>query len=240
MVIYEPACADVGRALQSMNIPEGYFVALRMRAAFGANLGVMTVKSELAAGNPNRVEFWISEDKGFSELLELSISIYRDEDGGVAAEFGLYKLPAELQGKGYAKAFVQAFADFALRNDFSYLKAQAGLEVGGYAWSRFGAVPIDPASVRTELESRVNRLASDGKIEEFSRQRFMEHILNSHDNDLMIGLFETGSLPEVKLLLLGYQSSQFDKTPLLPINWAAIWPLKDAEYREKIRKRLKL
>lgn len=90
-------------------------------------------------------------------VLKILFGFYRI-DGVLILEAGLIQLDERVQGQGLGRALVCNLADLADALSVSAIQFQAGMSVGGYAWARFGGVPVFPAAFTAMLKDRLVRM----------------------------------------------------------------------------------
>ncbi len=94
--------------------------------------------------------------------LWIVIGFYR-LNSELILEAGLIQLHEQMQGQGWGSVLVRNLADVADVLSVSAIQFQAGMSVGGYAWARFGGVPVDPAAFAAMLKERLAR-SDDGSL----------------------------------------------------------------------------
>jgi hypothetical protein len=100
-----------------------------------ANRLELSVNAQQAPGYGTFVEYGLVSPDG-------GIQIQRTIDPvtGVA-QHDVFELPNDLQGKGFAKQFMRNSLDFYDHLGLKKMEVGANIDVGGYAWARYGFVP---------------------------------------------------------------------------------------------------
>lgn len=122
--------------------------------------------------------------------------IYIDHDGRRHVKLEEMRINPEHQGKGIAKQFLQtAVAEFQ-QMGVTEIELHANLNVGGYAWAKFGFEDRDPGVLATQLKPMAYRLVKDPekatKIvalldREAKNPKLPQILAGLHDGDRHIG-----------------------------------------------------
>lgn len=90
----------------------------------------------------------ISENANVSNQILIDIG-FEKIDGEMIANFDLFVVPKEMQGKGFSKKVFKEYLDNLRKIGVKKINIYANKEVGGYSWARFGF----SAKSRDEVEN---------------------------------------------------------------------------------------
>jgi hypothetical protein len=83
-----------------------------------------------------------------------------NEDGKKTAHMKLFQVHDKMQGQGLAKMFMKNSLDYYTKAEVQELSLEADIDVGGYAWARYGFIPKSAAAwahVRRNVKMLVDR-----------------------------------------------------------------------------------
>jgi GNAT superfamily N-acetyltransferase len=89
---------------------------------------------------------------------EITRQFYRDKGGDLVAKHASFVINGDGQGEGIGKRALKAQFDEYERMGVAKVKVHANIDVGGYAWARFGFVPTQSSwdALRTSMKTWVN------------------------------------------------------------------------------------
>lgn len=163
-------------------------------------------------------------------VLRILIGFYR-VDGELILEAGLIQLDEQAQGQGLGGALVRNLADLADTLSASAIQFQAGMSVGGYAWARFGGVPVFPAAFTAMLRDRLLRQSGERLTrDERAAHAQLSQWLNRDSKRFV------KRLP--KLLRASNEMALLLRRCLLGSEWMGYWEPGNPEYRRQLAEAL--
>ncbi|MBO9501077.1 hypothetical protein [Brevundimonas sp. A19_0] len=158
-----------------------------------------------------------------SPLVRLVQTFERDESGALKVNFELLALAGHLQDNGRTKVALRNAAVVYDYLNVAYCAAFADFDIGGYAWARLGAFPVDAEQCRLDLLKRLEAMAKRGGCT-VAQKRELENLVRETPSEvLMYDLARTVDNGQAlgKILLLGYK-------------WDAIWRVTDEAQRARV------
>lgn len=123
-------------------------------------------------------------------------------------------LSPELQGNGFARKLLKKEFDSYISNGVDQAQVHANIDVGGYAWAKFGAYSDNPLGIE--------RIISIKKSQGWITKAQYDEIIKILDLNKAI----KENLP-VNMSLLA--NSRYGKTMLLGSDWSGFWNIKDKD-----------
>jgi hypothetical protein len=128
----------------------------------------------------------------------ISRTFKKDDNGNLSVYHGYFS--AGNRGAGSGKKFLRASMGVYKALGVKHIGVYANIDVGGYAWAKFGFLPTAWGSMRTELRNKVDRITASPEVKGKIRRLLdspnpetLRIIANLEDNGRNIG----------KALLLG-------------------------------------
>lgn len=116
------------------------------------------------AMQPNNEVKMVYEYKG--NMLERYFSLEEDPFNGkqsVKVNHYKFELDKKLQAKGYGKEVMRLLYDQYKKSNITFIDTLANMNVGGYAWAKYGFSMQDKMAVNMFLNSQVDELSQDVK-----------------------------------------------------------------------------
>ncbi len=164
-------------------------------------------------------------------------SIVSDPDTGLKyAYHNYFALPKERQGAGIAKSVLRDQVDLYKKMDLDYIKLTANVDVGSYAWGKYGFLPHTDQqwqSLAKYLKNGLDQLASFGRMPE-NEHRYLSLILKNPDRH---ALWDFADAPgKIPIGILGSNPKKqlkWSQKLLLDTPWEGKLDLKDPESMRK-------
>ena len=86
----------------------------------------------------NNGEWWFNIESKEPGAFKLTRTFYQRSDGSWEVHHSLFKLKQEIQGKGISREILKGLYDEYKRMGVRYITLDANLDIGGYAWARYG------------------------------------------------------------------------------------------------------
>lgn len=169
------------------HMPTAYYVLSGQHLSSGASEDEVRAQVETIAkslvSDADGVSFTASVNASMSRQMSfqytapgvtVSRRFTRDQDGKLSVYHAYFTVSADKQGTGLAKSVLRSSFDTYTKLGVDYVKVGANLDVGGYAWARFGFKPVDEhewSRLGHSVRSRADALLDAGKI---SRQKHAE------------------------------------------------------------------
>jgi pterin-4a-carbinolamine dehydratase/2'-5' RNA ligase len=107
-----------------------------------------------------RIKIYADSDDGTS----LERTLFRDDDGKLVVKHDIFLVPKGQQGTGIAKTLVGSSFDEYERLGVDRVQVQANIDVGAYAWAKFGFKPDDPDHVNRRLNQWATAKVLTGQL----------------------------------------------------------------------------
>lgn len=136
------------RMVQDVDLPDGMKFTAKVFAPAGSD-GVAVV---LRALKPEVAEVQTMED-----AVLIARVFTRDADGNLQVEHNSFHIPEEYQGHGIAKAVLRNSVGVYKEHGVTRVYTFANIDVGGYAWAKYGFLPTDKEfadDVRVMIDDR--------------------------------------------------------------------------------------
>ena len=116
--------------------------------------GEVTVEWTQATSGRNAIFMKVTSEDG----LELNRTFSRRDDGSLVVHHEVFRIPMSAQGSGLAKTVLADSYDTYMNIGVDRIETHANLDVGGYAWARFGFKADDPADLANQLMERAREM----------------------------------------------------------------------------------
>ncbi len=136
----------------------------------------------------------ISSSNKESAIITLGRSFTHTTYGDV--EHDIFEVSKSHQGKSIGKQVIGSSVAYYRKIGVEEVKLHADLDVGGYAWAKYGFIP-NPNDWNLLREQLINKLSSSGD--------FPKHLREILENPNPKAIWELSDTPEGKKLLLGKQ-----------------------------------
>jgi hypothetical protein len=143
----------------------------------------------------------------------------------VVVKHELFSLKESAQGAGLAKDLLSKSLDLYEKMGVSHINLDANVNVGGYAWARYGALPSSAKEVK-----RINGKMAD----RLSAYYFQDETLPLEDQDALkelISLVKDSDDPKMLWLVA---DSKFGKNALLGEDWEGRFDLADPDVMSRL------
>lgn len=168
------------------------------------------------SGSKNSLGLVASNEKG---TIKISRGFVKNETGWTARH-RLFQLPKKYQGSGSARAMLRSSVEQYDAMGVTRIETHANINVGGYAWSRLGFAPDNPAAIRQALEKAAGRAPRSAK-----GKAVKQILATSSDDDLMFNLSRA----------TGPDGERLGRKILGPkTEWDGHLDLKNARHRERL------
>jgi SPP1 gp7 family putative phage head morphogenesis protein len=141
-------------------------------------------------------------------------------DNQTIANFKMFSIPTEMQGKGFAKKVFKEFLDNMKKIEVSKINIYANKDIGGYAWAKFGFYADNKKVVDDLLEFAKNKL------------KVSDDILNMASD--IVNNFYTNNHPDKPFPMEHLGNMNGSETLLKNNRWDGHLDLKNKEHLKKI------
>ena len=178
-------------------------------------------------GSTTTVDFQLRDDRGM-RVGAMNRVFHHPVGGPASVSHASFTLNQPNQGKHLARQILGESISFYESQGFHEVDVHAGLDVGGYAWAKYGFLPVDARETQTLLQALRPKLARLS-LEPAVRSK-VETLLTSQDPQSLWAIADLETPVEVdgRNLSLG-------KALLLGEWWQGRLDLEDAAVRERFR-----
>lgn len=171
----------------------------------------VTVRTEPGGYRPASVSIRATDGAG----LNITRDFYRHPNGDLTVHHSYFEIPEDRQGQGLAKSVLKDSMTQYEGMGLKSIDMLANLDVGGYAWAKFGYKAASPARMAHTMEYKLE----EHNFTDHQREA-IRTVINEHRND-----------PKLPWHLAGLTdgSNTIGKTLMLNTNWDAKFDLDDHE-----------
>jgi hypothetical protein len=102
-----------------------------------------------------------------------AIRFFTRDENGLHIRHQYFKVDVKKQGKGVAKEFLKHSIATYQKMGAKDITLEANIDVGGYAWAKFGFVPNDWKALKTEISKRLKHLNLNSETVQYVEQLFL-------------------------------------------------------------------
>lgn len=168
------------------------------------------VKKILSTGNSNQPTV-IARHIGIHNGKEIYIERnLRSVDGKREVYHAFFKAPKELQGNGLSKRVINIYYEQYKKAGIDKIKVTANIDVGGYAWAKYGFSAPEQYEV-------LNALIYNKTASKITNQQYFRIVKKIKDH---FNANPGKPFPMRKIANLGRTTDQYGKRVLLGTNWS--------------------
>jgi GNAT superfamily N-acetyltransferase len=162
-----------------------------------------------------------------SQNISIKRIFYRKRDR-LIVDHTLFTVMDDFQGQNIGKDLMRAQLREYDRLGVHEVKAHANVDVGGYAWARYGFKAQQPESLASSLRSKLVEMIANNKLTE-EEGAVLDTILAKNRKDAKLPWLISDSL---------YNGKKIGKELLLGSDWHGVLDLKDKETRDRLKRYL--
>ena len=130
----------------------------QLKAMPDSNIGQkLTIWGDKFAKSRLNIEYVHGAEK--NRIVFVDRAFYRNKQNQLIVQHNNFEVHSAAQGQGYAKQYMKASMDMYRQLGVDMIHLRANLDVGGYAWAKYGFAPTNPAKLGDELEAQLRRWA---------------------------------------------------------------------------------
>jgi hypothetical protein len=210
-------------AIQGDVSPEMVQKVFGLYHPFDASFHLTEIAESMVESVPGEVEVtWRQAKSGRDAIfmkatrgdgLELLRTFSREDGGELQVRHDVFQVPTSEQGSGLAKQVLADSYDIYTDLGVDQIKTHANLNVGGYAWAKFGFKTDDPESLARQISQRASSLPNAVLVE-------VADIISAHRSDPKLPWYIAG---------ITHGEDQIGKKLLLGTEWDGVLDMHDKE-----------
>lgn len=191
--------------------PEG----IRLRVTNDVWLGHVDVLAKREASSPNADDWFVA-----SRRFE------READGTLVVHHENFHLPKSEQGAGIARDVLRDSMKEYQKLGVNYISTQANVDVGSYAWAKFGFKAAEPYQLSRMLLQKIDYLKDQRRISR-DQHSTLEKLINDNQND-----------EKLPWLMADYKHDGVDvgRSVMMNLTWQATLRLNDRDAMDRFNK----